>query len=123
MSITEKSVFVFGVYLIGLGGMLILSPNTLLELFEIAKTSEIWIRVLGTVVLYLGIYYILAAKGNCSGLIAISVPLRMTLIIFFAAFVIILDAPKVLILLACVDFMFALWTLLALRFDRRKASH
>ena len=116
----EKSLFVFGLYLVGLGASLILSPNTLLDIFEISNTSEIWIRVLGTIVLYLGIYYIWAAKDHWYGLIVVSVPLRMSIIVFFSAFVIVLDAPKVLLLLASVDFIFALWTLMAIKYDPRE---
>jgi len=120
MTNPEKSLFVFGGYLILLGGALILIPNTLLDIFKITNTTEIWIRVLGTIVLYLGIYYIWAAKEKWYGLIVLSVPLRMSLIAFFTSFVILLDAPMVLILLASVDFVFAIWTLLALKRDQRK---
>ena len=121
MSNSARSLFVFGVYLLGLGGALILAPNMLLVIFDIAPTTEVWIRVVGMLVLFLGVYDISAAKG-WSGLIALSVPLRMSVIVFFAGFVLLLGAPKMLLLFAVVDFAFALWTWSALVQERRNAS-
>ena len=122
MSNPARSLFVFGVYLLGLGGALILAPNMLLVIFDIAPTTEVWIRVVGMLVLFLGVYDISAAKGSWSGFIALSVPLRMSVIVFFAGFVLLLGAPKMLLLFAVVDFAFALWTWSALVQERRNAS-
>jgi uncharacterized membrane protein len=122
MSNPARSLFVFGVYLLGLGGALILAPNMLLVIFDIAPTTEVWIRVVGMLLLFLGVYDISAAKGNWSGFIALSVPLRMSVIVFFAGFVLLFGAPKMLLLFAAVDFAFALWTWSALVQERRNAS-
>jgi len=122
MSNPARSLFVFGVYLLGLGGALILAPNMLLVIFDIAPTTEVWIRVVGMLVLFLGVYDISAAKGSWSGFITLSVPLRMSVIVFFAGFVLLLGAPKMLLLFAVVDFAFALWTWSALVQERRNAS-
>jgi hypothetical protein len=122
MSNSARSLLVFGVYLIGLGGGLILAPNMMLVIFGISPTTEVWIRVVGMLVLFLGIYDISAAKGSWSGFIALSIPLRMSVIVFFAGFVLLLGAPKMVLLLAAVDFAFALWTWSALVQERRNAS-
>jgi hypothetical protein len=59
-----RTVFVFGVYLLLLGALLIVAPNSLLGLLRVAPTAEVWIRVLGMVVLLLGAYYVLAALAE-----------------------------------------------------------
>jgi len=121
MSNPAKSLFVFGIYLLVLGGTLTLAPNMLLAIFNISPTTEVWIRVVGMLVILLGIYDISAAKGNWSGFIALSVPLRMSVILFLSGFVLLLEASKMLLFFGAVDFAFALWTRSALIQERRKA--
>ncbi len=49
MSKAAFTVKVFGVYLFVLGLILLVSPNTLLSIFGIPETTEVWIRVLGVI--------------------------------------------------------------------------
>lgn len=121
MTNSGKSLFVFGVYLLGVGGGLMVAPNSFLAVFGTPPTTEIWIRVMGMLLLYLGVYNIAAAKGGWSGFIALSVPVRMSVILFFAGFVVLLDASKTLLLFGVIDFAFALWTWSALAKERRTA--
>jgi hypothetical protein len=53
MSRAASSLFVFAVYLVGLGLGLLLVPNLLLRAFGAPPTSEVWIRVIGMLVLCL----------------------------------------------------------------------
>jgi len=119
MSKSAITLFVFGVYMLVLAGALIFVPNMLLSTFSIQPTNEIWIRVTGMLVLFLGIYDVSAAKGRWNDFIALSVPLRMYVIIFFTGFILLLDAPKMLLLFGAVDFVFAFWTWLVLVQERR----
>lgn len=57
-----QSVFVYGIYLIVLGVTLILIPNTLLGILGIPPTTEVYIRILGAVVLGIALYYVAAAR-------------------------------------------------------------
>ena len=62
MSKSARSVYVFSIYLFVLGLILEIIPNILLSLFFIPETSEVWIRVVGMLVLILVFnidYYIL----------------------------------------------------------------
>ena len=61
MSKSARSVLVFGVYLVLLGLVLIAVPNVLLGAFGLALTTEVWVRVVGMLVLCLAFYYIQAA--------------------------------------------------------------
>ena len=113
-----KSVFVFGLYLVGLGAILLVVPNLLLSVFGFPLTSEVWIRVVGMLVLYLGIYYVVLARAETPLFFRLSVYLRASVIVFFSAFVLLGIASPPLILFAVVDLLGAIWTGLALRQSR-----
>ena len=115
MSKPARTIFVFGIYLTVLGITLVTVPNLLLGLFGFAETREVWIRVVGMLVLILGAYDVQAARQEWDGFIRLSVPLRMSVPAFFGAFVLAGLAPPVLLLFAAVDFAAAGWTWLALR--------
>ena len=117
MSRAAKSLFVFGAYLFGLGLILLLAPNPLLRLFGARATNEIWIRLNGMFVLCLSFYYVLAARAGLTSFIRWTVWARAAVIFFFAAFVLLLSAPKALLLFGLIDLLAAAWTLLALRRD------
>jgi hypothetical protein len=115
MTYPAKTIFVFGLYLLGLGVVLVLVPNLLLSVFRIPATSEVWIRVVGVLVLEFAVCYVVAAQKNWEGFIAITVPLRLSVMVFFAAFVFLVDAPSALLLFGATDLAFALWTWNAIR--------
>jgi hypothetical protein len=115
MSNPAKSVFAFGVYLIGLGAILVVTPNTLLALFGFPNTSEVWIRVVGMLLLFLAFFYIQAARNELAGFFQWSVYTRSSVIVFFIAFVLLGFVSPMLILFGIVDLLGAIWTGLALR--------
>jgi hypothetical protein len=114
MSYPAKTMFVFGCYLLLFGGALLLAPNMLLGFFNIPPTSEVWIRIVGMLVIFLGIYCIVAARAELRPFMVWSVRLRASVTLFFGAFVIAGLAPPVLLLIAAIDFGGALWTWSAL---------
>jgi cytochrome c biogenesis protein CcdA len=122
MSPAERSIFVFGCYLLGLGAVLVVLPNPMLALFGFAPTPEVWIRVVGMLVLFLGAYDVLAGRRHLAAFIRLSVPLRGSVILFFGAFVALGWAPPALLLFGAVDAAAAAWTALALRAERPQAG-
>lgn len=62
MSKSALSVFVFGLYIAVLGIVLLVAPNILLGMFGLPNTTEVWIRIVGMLVLFLGFYYTQAAR-------------------------------------------------------------
>jgi hypothetical protein len=118
MSYPAKTLFGFGCYLLVLGMVLILFPNALLELFRVAPTVEVWIRVVGMLVLILGAYDVLASLSELQQFIRWSVPMRASVIFFFAVFVLLGYAPPVLLLFGVIDLACAAWTWFALRRTR-----
>jgi hypothetical protein len=115
MSNSARSVFVFGLYLLGLGMILLAAPNFLLGMFSLPGTTEVWIRVVGMLVLFLGFYYTQAARKEMTDFFRWTVYTRTTVIVFFAAFVLLDFASPPLILFGVVDVRGGIWPGLALR--------
>lgn len=115
MSPAARSVKVFGVYIAIVGVTLLLAPNTLLGLFAMPTTSEPWIRVLGVVLVALGVYYVLAAREEWTVFLQATVWLRYFAAASLIGLVVLQMAPTSLALFGIVDGASALWTQLALR--------
>ncbi len=119
MSNPARSVFVFAIYLVFLGGTLLLIPNALLNLFAYPTTSEVWIRVAGMLLIMLAFYYIQAARSEMIKFFRWTVYPRSTVIFIFGGFVILGFAKPVLILFGIVDLLAALWTAIALKSSKK----
>jgi hypothetical protein len=117
MSRAAKSLFVFGIYLCALGAGLLLVPNLLLRVFGVAPTGEVWIRINGMFILCLSFYYIQAARAGLTDFIRWTIPGRIAVIFYFAAFVLLASAPRALLLFGLIDLLSAIWTWLALKKD------
>ena len=120
MSRAAKSLFVFGIYLLLLGLSLLLVPNLLLRVFGAPQTNEVWIRINGMFVLCLSFFYVQAARNELTIFIRWTVWARIAVIIYFAAFVLFVSAPKALLLFGLVDLLSAVWTWLALKKDEAR---
>ena len=112
---STQSVFVWSFYLLGLGSILVLIPNFLLGLFNFEPTEEVWIRVVGMLLLILAYYCFEAARHQLRTFYQWSVLGRASVIVFFTAFVLLKLAPVQLILFGLVDLAGALWTGFALK--------
>lgn len=111
------SVFVFSIYLYALGLVLVAFPNAFLSLFHIPETNEVWIRVVGMLVLIIGFYYSTAAQNDFTAFLRATVYARFAVLAFFAAFALAGFAPPVLVLFGVIDAAAATWTGFALRAD------
>ena len=118
MSRAARSVAAFGVYCIVVGIILIANPNLLLAAVGLPPTREVYIRVLGVVVLVLGLYYLEAARAEAVAFFRWTTWGRPIAFAVFGALVLLGLAPRVLLLFGCVDAAGALWTARALRGSR-----
>lgn len=112
MSKAALSVFVFGIYVIVLGVILMVIPNVLLSIFGIPATTEVWIRVVGMLIFLIGYYYIQASR-NEKKMISFyrwTVHARSSVIVFFIIFVAFGFVTPLLILFGVVDLLAEIWT-------------
>ncbi len=115
MSRPARSIFVYAIYVFGLGAALLLVPNIPLPIFGLPQATEVWIRVAGMTVIFLSILYFVSARNEYREIFVASVPIRFAVPVFFAGFVIAGYAPWNLILFTPLDVLFAIWTWVALR--------
>jgi hypothetical protein len=120
MSPTARSIQIYSIYVFFLGATLLLLPNIPLPLFGLPQAAEVWIRVAGMTVVFLSIFYFIAAQNDFRPFFVASVPIRFAVPFIFAAFVVAGFAPWNLILFTPLDVAFAAWTLVSLR--RESAS-
>jgi len=117
LSQAARSLFVFGFYILGLGAVLLVVPNVALKVFGFPPTQEVYIRIAGMFLVFLAVYDILAARAELRDFIRWTVPVRASVIGFFAVFVLLGFAKPVLLLLSLVDLASAAWTGWALKKD------
>ena len=108
----------FGFYLTVLGLVLIFSPNILLAIFLIPTTTEVWIRVVGVLVLNIGVYYIFAALCEAKSFFKASVYTRAFVLVSFIAFAILGLVRPMIIFFGMVDFCGGIWTHLAIKAEK-----
>jgi len=115
MSNAAKSVFVFGIYELLMGCVLMVMPNPILLFFGFAATSEVWIRVTGFFACLLAFYDFQAVRQEMTEFFHWTVYARASVILFFTAFVWSGLASPMLLLFGVIDLLGAIWTALALR--------
>ena len=109
-----RTMYVFSAYLFLLGVLLAVSPNTLLPLFGLPETNEVWIRILGVVAILLAFYYFDAARHHSKNFFAASIFGRgfstAALVVFWAT-----GEPWQLLIFAAFELAGAIWTYAAMR--------
>ncbi len=114
MTPAARSVHIFGTYLVILAAVLLVAPNPLLQLFTLPPTTEVWIRVVGMLVAFLGIYYRTAASANLTPFFVATVMVRSSVPFFFVGFVLAGWVEWPLLLFGGIDAAGAIWTWKAL---------
>lgn len=110
-----NSLTVQTIYVVLTGLQLIFIPNVLLAMFGFEPTTEIWIKVLGLVVLSLAFcYYGIGKSGNVA-LVRSTVWMRLLVGSGFVLLVLTGQAKAALILFAGIDIVTAVWTLVELK--------
>jgi hypothetical protein len=115
MTPAARSVNLFGTYLVILAIGLLVAPNVLLELFRLAPTSEVWIRVVGMLVAFIGVYYRTAAAANLTSFFLATVLLRASVPLFFLVFVLAHWVAWPLLIFGAIEALGAVWTWRALQ--------
>ncbi len=122
MSGVARSLVVFGWYLAGFGMALVLVPNLLLGIFGLPPTEEVWIRVVGVLVLVIAYFNVRLGREEFLPHARLTVHARVAVLVFLVAFVLTGLAKPILIVVGVIDFAGALWTAAALRSHARNAT-
>ncbi len=111
----HMSLVVQAIYVILTGLQLIFVPNMLLNIFGFDTTSEIWIKVLGIVILPLSaVYYAISKQGNEESVRATIIS-RGFVGVGFILLALSGQAKLNLILFAGIDIATAVWTWVELK--------
>lgn len=102
-------------YVIFSGLQLLFIPNFLLATFGLEPTSEIWIRVLGMLVLALSFYYYAMYKNGGKEIVRATVQGRLLFCSGLIVFVVLGMVKPVLLVFAVVEIGLAIWTLSEIR--------
>ena len=115
MTPAARSIYVFGIYLIIVGAVLMGSPNTLLGILRLPPTTEPWAHILGVPVMGLGMYHVVSARAELTRFFQASVWIRLFVLVSFVLMAVLRIVPPIIIGFGIIDAAFALWTRLALR--------
>ena len=110
MNKKNTSIYAQVAYMLISGLQLLFVPNLLLSLFGFDPTNEIWIRVLGLLVVVVSSFYYIAAKENYTKIIKFTVYERLTFCAGLVIFVFLGMAKPALILFAALEACLAIWT-------------
>ena len=119
MSRTALTIKVSCCYIIALGLALVIAPNLLLAALRMPASSDVWIRVLGVVVINIGVFFWVAARTEAVALFRASVIVRPLALLWFGAFVLLGFASPMLLLFGVIEVAGALWTWSALKAEAR----
>ena len=108
------SVLVWAIYELVVGVGLFLIPTQVTQMLGIDDPQEVWIKVVGLVVVLIGVYFLGAVFNNSNWMYRYTVFGRIIAVIGLA-YLAILDGPWQLWIFAIVDGFGALWTYTALR--------
>lgn len=110
-----RSVWLFGLYLIGAGTLLLLAPAVLLAPLSLPVPQDVWVRVAGVLALALGTTDVLTAHAAPPLLWRATVWRRLGAGAALLGLVVAGTAPPAVALFAAIDIAAACWTAWALR--------
>lgn len=113
----ETSILIFGIYMILIPGLgLITIPEILLGLFQLDYGTALWsVRMLGLLVLLLGVYTCLISKHKISILYPSTSILRYVAAFFMLSLWAMNQVGNGILLFAAIDALGATWTALTLK--------
>jgi hypothetical protein len=122
MSKSAFSMRVFSIYMLIVGTVLIADPNWLLALFGVSETHEVWIRIVGMLILIVGFIDFMASGNEMRLFFRWTVYARMAVPIFLIGFVVLASAPPVILVFGAIDAGGAIWTGFCLRAENLEKS-
>lgn len=115
MSRAATSILVFGLYLVLLGAIFLLVPNALLSLVYLPPAQEVWIRLVGMLLVIMAFYYIMAARTETRAFFRWTLFTRLGAVVPVTAGVVSGLLTPIALLFWLGDLLGAIWTWTALR--------
>jgi hypothetical protein len=106
----ERSIAVYGAYLLANGIALLLGPGIVLGLLGLPPSEGPWVRVLGLLAAEIGFYFLVASRKRITEFFAATIHGRLAAAAVFVAIVVAGLGPLQLSLFAAVDLLTAAWT-------------
>jgi hypothetical protein len=118
MSHSAKTLLYFSLfYMLPTGFVMLLAPNLPLTIAGLPHEGQLWIRLMGVVVLILAYYYYNLARMDVRNFFRWTVHTRGSITFVFAALAPIFDMPPIVVAFALPDLLGALWTWWGLKKD------
>ena len=117
MTNSAKSLVPFGVYMLAVGLVMLVIPNSIITLVGFVEVDDVWVRVFGWMLMSGGFVYVRVGGTGNPVFGRASVLVRLPVVLVHLALVLLDLAPPMLIAFGVVDLAGALWTGLALRSD------
>lgn len=114
MDAATLSIFIWGIYVLLTGVLLVFIPDKTLHIFGHEKPKDHWIRVVGIIAISLGFFYLNSALNEVYSFYWASIYTRIAGFIGFSGLVVFRMAKPKIILFGIIDAMGAAWTLLML---------
>ena len=95
-----------------------IAPNLLLSTFQLPETKEVWIRVVGVLIVCLGFYYHRSGVENNISFIKLTIPGRLFAFLCYTVFVIMKLAAPGFIFFGVIDLLGAAWTFAMLKKEK-----
>ncbi|MBT3239957.1 MAG: hypothetical protein HON98_04335 [Chloroflexi bacterium] len=118
MSRAGKSVYYFGYYVFGMGLLLLFISNLLLPIVNVPTTDEVWIRLVGMLLLVLGLFYRVVGKNNFLPGIHLTLVTRSLAFFVILGFIYFGFISWVIFLFWLGDLAGVIWTWRALKADQ-----
>ena len=114
MTPAARSIHVFGIYLIAMGGFILGAPDAFLALLRLPPATDPWFRVLGIVVMAIGMLDVASARSEQVGFFRATVWVRFFVLAALVGLVLLKLAPPVLVIFGLIDAAGAVWTKVSL---------
>ena len=114
MNAPTLSIFIWGIYVLLIGLLLVFIPGKTLILFGHDEPKDHWIRVVGIITISLGYFYLNSAQNEVYSFYWASIYARLAGLMGFLGLIIFKIAQPKIILFGIIDTLGAIWTLFTL---------
>jgi hypothetical protein len=110
---------VFGIYLLVMGLFFIAIPNPVITTIGFDPVTNVWIRIVGLIILIVSYYYFMAVKEKAYNFYRWTALARLPVIFVYLVFVLLDLGPPILLLFGAFETSCGIWTGVALKSENK----